>query len=446
MFQTIRNAWKVDDLRKKILFSLFILLLYRIGAQIPVPFLTPDLTTAISAQTAGSIFDYMNILSGGAFAQATLFALGVSPYITASIVIQLLAVAIPALERLSKEGEEGKKKMNQITRIVTVALSLLTAIGYYLMLKNGAGSGENWVVEFTKNGVFEMFVIIACYCAGSSLVMWLAEKINENGIGNGISLILFINIISRGPAIVGQLIDLCMGKNTAIAHWVGIVIAVGALVLGIAMLILIVFINDSERRIPVQYAKKVVGRKMYGGQNSTLPIKLNNTGVMPLIFASSIVSLPATIGMFIPNKNKFWEGFFNLFNTDSWLYAVLTLILIVAFAYFYILISFNPVEVSNNLKRNGGSIPGIRPGKPTSDYITKVLNRITLLGAIFLAIIAVVPMFINIIVSLATGTANLMSALSFGGSSIIIVVGVIIETAKEIEGQMTMRHYKGFLE
>jgi preprotein translocase subunit SecY len=276
--------------------------------------------------------------------------------------------------------------------------------------------------------------------------MWLAEKINENGIGNGISLILFINIISRGPAIVGQLIDLCAGKNAAIAHWVGIVIAVGSLILGLAMLILIVFINDSERRIPVQYAKKVVGRKMYGGQNSTLPIKLNNTGVMPLIFASSIVSLPATIGMFIPNKNKFWEGFFNLFNTDSWLYAVLTLILIVAFAYFYILISFNPVEVSNNLKRNGGSIPGIRPGNPTSDYITKVFNRITLLGAIFLAIIAVVPMFINIIVSLATGTANLMSALSFGGSSIIIVVGVIIETAKEIEGQMTMRHYKGFLE
>ena len=446
MFQTIRNAWKVDDLRKKILFSLFILLLYRIGAQIPVPFLTPDLATQMNQATAGSIFEYLNILSGGAFAQATLFALGVSPYITASIVIQLLAVAIPALERLSKEGEEGKKKMNQITRVVTVGLALLTAIGYYFMLDNGAGQGASYIVTSGLPKAFVAVVIIACYCAGSSLVMWLAEKINENGIGNGISLILFINIISRGPAIVGQLISLCTGKVTGLPLWGGIAIAAGSVILGVAMLIFIVFINDSERRIPIQYAKKVVGRKMYGGQNSTLPIKLNNTGVMPLIFASSIVSLPATIGMFFPNKNKFWKGFFDLFATDGWLYAVLTLILIIAFAYFYILISFNPVEVSNNLKRNGGSIPGIRPGKPTSDYITKVLNRITLLGAIFLAIVAVIPMFINIIVSLISGIPNLMSALSFGGSSIIIVVGVIIETAKEIEGQMTMRHYKGFLE
>ena len=436
MFQTIRNAWKLDDLRKKIIFSLFILLLYRIGAQIPVPFLSPDLATSMAQATQGSILEYLNILSGGAFAQATLFALGVSPYITASIVIQLLAVAIPALERLSKEGEEGKKKLNQITRVVTVALALITAVGYYFMLRNGAGSGQSYL---TDNGVFAAFVIVACYCAGSSLVMWLAEKINENGIGNGISLILFINIVSRGPAIVDALIKYVTGQATG-KLWSGLLIGIGGFVIGLAMIILIVFINDSERRIPIQYAKKVVGRKMYGGQNSTLPIKLNNTGVMPIIFASSIVSLPATIGMFFPTKNKFWTGFFNLFSTDSWLYAVLTLILIIAFAYFYILISFNPVEVSNNLKQNGGSIPGIRPGKPTSDYITKVLNRITLLGAIFLAIIAVFPMVLNIF------TNNAMSALAFGGSSIIIVVGVIIETAREIEGQMTMRHYKGFLE
>ena len=436
MFQTIRNAWKLDDLRAKILFSLFILLLYRIGAQIPVPFLSPDLATSMSQATQGSILEYLNILSGGAFAQATLFALGVSPYITASIVIQLLAVAIPALERLSKEGEEGKKKLNQITRYVTVALALITAIGYYMMLRTGMGSGTAYI---TDTGVFAAFVIIACYCAGSSLVMWLAEKINENGIGNGISLILFINIISRGPAIVDSLIKYVTGQATK-QLWTGILIGVGGLVIGIGMIILIVFINDSERRIPVQYAKKVVGRKMYGGQSSTLPIKLNNTGVMPIIFASSIVSLPATIGMFFTKKNAFWTGFFDLFATDSWLYAVLTLVLIIAFAYFYILISFNPVEVSNNLKKNGGSIPGIRPGKPTSDYITKVLNRITLIGAIFLAIIAVFPMIINLF------TNNAMSALAFGGSSIIIVVGVIIETAREIEGQMTMRHYKGFLE
>ncbi len=449
MFQTIKNAWKLDDLRKKILFTLFVLLLYRIGAQIPVPFLAADLVSSMNQATQGSIFEYLNILSGGAFSQATLFALGVSPYITSSIVIQLLTVAIPALERLSKEGEEGKKKLNQLTRIVTVALALLTAVGYYFMLDSGAGTGMSYIETNGLNKVFVAFVIVACYCAGSSLVMWLAEKINESGIGNGISLILFINIVSRGPAILGQLINLVTGKATAgteIPHWVGILIAVGSLILGLAMLILIVYVNDSERRIPVQYAKKVVGRKMYGGQNSTLPIKLNNTGVMPIIFASSIVSLPATIGMFFPNKTGFWKGFFDLFATDGWLYAVLTLVLIVAFAYFYILISFNPVEVSNNLKRNGGSIPGIRPGKPTSDYITKVLNRITFIGAIFLAIIAVVPMVINIIVNLATDGSNIMSALSFGGSSIIIVVGVIVETAREIEGQMTMRHYKGFLE
>ncbi len=431
MLQTIKNAWKTPDLKKKILFALFILLLYRIGAAIPIPFLQADLTAQMNEMTTG-ILEYLNILSGGAFAQATLFALGISPYITASIVIQLLAVAIPALERLSQDGDEGKKKLNQITRYVTVALGLMTAIGYYFMLKN-----YNYLANTT---VFAAVVIIACYCAGSALVMWLAEKINENGIGNGISLILFINIVSRGPAIVNALIKYAKGEGVT-HQWQGILIVIGSVLLFFIMTILIVFINDSERRIPVQYAKKVVGRKMYGGQNSTLPIKLNNTGVMPIIFASSIVSIPATIGMFVnPKKGSFWAGFFDLFNSGSWLYAVLTLVLIVAFAYFYILISFNPVEVSNNLKKQGGSIPGIRPGKPTSDYITKILNRITLIGAIFLAFIAVVPMIINIC------TGGKMNGLTFGGSSIIIVVGVAIETMREIEGQLTMRHYKGFLE
>ena len=432
MLQTIKNAWKTPDLRRKILFALFILLLYRIGAQIPIPFMKAELTSQMESMTTG-ILEYLNILSGGAFAQATLFALGISPYITASIVIQLLAVAIPALERLSQDGEEGKKKLNQITRYVTVALGLMTAVGYYFMLKN---------YDYLENtGVFAAIVIIACYCAGSALVMWLAEKINENGIGNGISLILFINIVSRGPTILQALIKYAKGEGVS-AHWKGILIVVGSVLLFLIMTVLIVFINDSERRIPVQYAKKVVGRKMYGGQNSTLPIKLNNTGVMPIIFASSIVSLPATIGAFCNNggDSKFWKGFFDLFSSSSWLYAALTLVLIIAFAYFYILISFNPVEVSNNLKKQGGSIPGIRPGKPTSDYITKILNRITLIGAIFLAFIAVVPMIINI------ATGGLMNGLTFGGSSIIIVVGVAIETAREIEGQLTMRHYKGFLE
>lgn len=433
MFQTLKNAWQTADLKKKILFSLFILLLYRIGAQIPVPFLIPDLAEQMNTATQGSILEYLNILSGGAFSQATLLALGISPYITSSIVIQLLAVAIPALEKLSQEGEEGKKKLNQITRYVTVALALMTAIGYYFMLRN-----YNYLSD---TSVFAAIVIISCYCAGSALVMWLAEKINDQGIGNGISLILLVNIVSRGPAIVNSLVGYITGAKTNVPRWGGILIVVGSILLLLIMTVLVVFINDSERRIPVQYAKKVVGRKMYGGQASNLPIKLNNTGVMPIIFASSIVSLPATIGMFVqPKEGTFWHGFFELFDSKSWLYAVLTLVLIVAFAYFYILISFNPVEVSNNLKKNGGSIPGIRPGKPTTDYITKILNRITLIGAIFLAFIAVVPMIINIC------TGNAMSGLTFGGSSIIIVVGVIIETAREIEGQLTMRHYKGFLE
>ncbi len=440
MFQTIRNAWKLADLRRKILFVLFILLLYRVGAQIPVPFMDGSVAASIAQQTEGSILQYLNILSGGAFSQATLFALGISPYITSSIVIQLLSVAIPALERLAKEGEEGKKKINQITRVVTVALALITAIGYMMMM-DGYGLLS---IPAGVNEIFAKIVIIACYCAGSSLVMWLAEKINENGIGNGISLILFVNIVASAPTIVTSLVNLCKGSVEGVNQVVGIILAIVGVIIGIAMIVFIVFITNSERRIPVQYAKKVVGRKMYGGQNSTLPIKLNNTGVMPIIFASSIISLPATIGMIIENAggklNGFWEGFFNFFSTDNWPYAVLTFILIIAFAYFYILISFNPVEVSNNLKKNGGSIPGIRPGKPTSDYITRVLNRITLIGAIFLGFIAVIPMIINLC------SGGIMSGLAFGGSSIIIVVGVVIETAREIEGQMTMRHYKGFLD
>ncbi len=433
MLQTIRNAWKIDDLRKKLLYVMFILLLYRVGAQIPVPFLTGDLAASMNAATEGSILQYLNILSGGAFANATLFALGISPYITSSIVIQLLTVAIPALENIAKDGEEGKKKLNQLTRIVTVALALMTAIGYYFMLRN--------YDYLTDKSVFAAIVIITCYCAGSSLVMWLAEKINENGIGNGISLILFANIVSSGPAIANSLLTLVKGQYEGVSQVWGIVIAIASIIIGLGMVVLIVFITNSERRLPVQYAKKVVGRKMYGGQSSTLPIKVNNTGVMPIIFASSIVSLPATIGMFFDySKSKFWKGFFELFSTDSWLYAVLTLVLIIAFAYFYILISFNPVEISNNLKKNGGSIPGIRPGKPTSDYITRVLNRVTLIGAIFLGFIAVFPMILNIV------SGGVMAGLAFGGSSIIIVVGVVLETAREIEGQMTMRHYRGFLE
>ena len=429
MFKTIANAWKTVDLRKKILFTVLIVLLYRVGTAIPVPFLTAQVLSSSLLSSQGSLFQYLNILSGGAMSQATLFALGVSPYITASIVIQLLTIAIPYLERISKEGEEGQKKLNQLTRIATVVLGLVTSFGYYKLLENNNA--------ITNKGVFPAFVIILSYCAGSSLVMWLAEKINENGIGNGISIILFANIVSRLPSMIHNLWSAYLTSGNAGK----IILGIGVIIVSLAATALIVFITDSERRLPIQYAKKVVGRKMYGGQSSTLPLKVNMTGVMPMIFANSIVSIPATIQMFVnPKQGSFWAGFFNLFGTDGWLYAALTAILIVAFAYFYVTISFNPIEVANNLKKNGGFIPGIRPGKPTSDYITKVLSRITLIGALFLVVIAVVPLVANII------SGAKLSSLAFTGSSIIIVVGVVLETAREIESQMTMRHYKGFLE
>lgn len=386
MFKTIANAWKTVDLRKKILFTVLIVLLYRVGTAIPVPFLNAQVLSSSLLSSQGSLFQYLNILSGGAMSQATLFALGVSPYITASIVIQLLTIAIPYLERISKEGEEGQKKLNQLTRIATVVLGLVTSFGYYKLLENNNA--------ITNKGVFPAFVIILSYCAGSSLVMWLAEKINENGIGNGISIILFANIVSRLPSMIHNLWSAYLTSGNAGK----IILGIGVIIVSLAATALIVFITDSERRLPIQYAKKVVGRKMYGGQSSTLPLKVNMTGVMPMIFANSIVSIPATIQMFVnPKQGSFWAGFFNLFGTDGWLYAALTAILIVAFAYFYVTISFNPIEVANNLKKNGGFIPGIRPGKPTSDYITKVLSRITLIGALFLVVIAVVPLVANII-------------------------------------------------
>ena len=442
MFETIRNAWKIADLKKKLLFTLMIIVLYRVGTAIPIPYVNSAALSSSMLATGGSIFAYLNILTGSAFSNATLFALGINPYITASIVMQLLCIAIPYLENLSKEGEEGKKKINQITRYVTVALGLITAIGYYQLLKS-----YNLLVD---SGLFQAVVIITCYCAGSSLVMWLAEKINENGIGNGISLILFANIISRIPSFVLQIWNLITGKTTftrrdettfTVPIWAGIILAVLAIVISVAMIAFIVWMTNSERRIPIQYAKKVVGRKMYGGQSSNLPLKVNMTGVMPIIFASSICSIIPTIAMFVnPAKGSFWDKFFDIFSTDGILYAVFTFILIIAFAYFYTSISFNPVEVANNLKTNGGSIPGIRPGRPTAEYITKILNRVTFIGAILLSVVAVLPLIINLI------SGGNFSALAFGGSSIIIVVGVVLETIREIEAQMTMRHYKGFLE
>ena len=388
--------------------------------------------------TDGNFLEYLNILTGGALSQATIFSLSITPFINASIIMQLLTYALPPLERLRDEGEEGRKKIEKITSFVAMALAFFMAYAYYVTLTRMEDENGNSAIRFTEGWekYLSAAVIILCFVAGASLVVWMGNRISDKGIGNGVSMILFAGIAARFPVDAGVLVELTKSKPEKYLF-----VSLGYLVFVIFEIGFIVFMNEAERRIPIQYAKKVVGRKMYGGQNSTLPIKLNNTGVMPIIFASSIVSLPATIGMFVnPKAGGFWDKFFKVFDSGSPLYAVLTFVLIIAFAYFYILISFNPVEVSNNLKKNGGSIPGIRPGKPTSDYITKVLNRITLIGAIFLSFIAVFPMILNLI------TGNAMSGLTFGGSSIIIIVGVVIETAREIEGQMTMRHYKGFLE
>ena len=430
MFQTLKNAWKTPELKSKLLFTLLIIVLYRLGANIPVPYIDHSVMESANLFAGGSIFAYLNILSGEAFGKATLFALGVSPYITSSIVMQLLSIAIPALEKLSKDGEEGRKKITAITRYVTVGLALITSIGYAMYLKTAG--------MVSQVSAFDMIVIIACYCAGSSLVMWLAEKINEYGIGNGISMILFANIISSFPGMVASMLAM-VNTATVGSTILGIVLFILSIVLTLAMFVIIIWMTDSERRIPVQYAKRVVGRKMYGGQGTNLPLKVNMTGVMPIIFASSIVSIPATIASFFPNSG-FWKSVLEVFNYNTWLYILIEFILLVLFAYFYVSISFNPVEVANNLKKQGGAVPGIRPGKPTSDYITKVLNRITLVGALILSVICILPMCINII---AGGT---FASLAFGGSSIIIVVGVALETFRELEAQMSLRNYKGFLD
>ena len=441
IFTTMRDVWNVMDLRKKIVFTIIILALYRIGTQVPVPFLDPGVVYIMRAQTEGTVFGFLNLMSGDALNQATLFALSISPYITSSIVMQLLCVAIPTFERWSKEeGEGGKKKISQITRCLTVALALVTAFGYYQILRRSNA--------ITDTSFFAGLVIVACYCAGASLIMWLGEKINESGIGNGISIILFVNIISRMPSIVSNFLSMF-----ASGLIIPIIFAILGILCMIAMVYFIVFFSNSERRIPVQYAKRVVGRKMYGGQSSNLPIKLNMSGVMPIIFANSIVAIPATIAMMFGGgqpSSGFWGAFFNLFNPSSIIYIVIFIGLLVAFAYFYISISFNPIEVSNNLKKNGGFVPGIRPGQPTTDYITKILMRITLIGALFLVVIAGLPMIISSIASwdIFTGSviAPSLQALAFGGTSVLIVVGVAMETAREIEAQMTMRHFKGFLE
>ena len=424
MFSTLRNAWKIPELRKKLIFTLIVLLIYRLGSCVPVPYVNIDLLAeTFRLRFADTVLGLYNAMSGSAFSQATVFALGIQPYINASIIIELLTIAIPALERLAKEGgEEGRKKIKNITRYSTIGLGLLMGFAYFIMLKNYNLLNEG------QTGFLYGLVIVLTFTAGASFLMWMGEQIDEFGIGNGISMILFAGIVSRIPSLVTNLFSM--------KWYVSVLLVVGIL----AIVVFIVFITDSERRIPVQYAKRVVGRKMYGGQNTHLPIKVNMSGVLPIIFAQSIASLPATIVAFTgTGSSGFWNWMNTyVFDTKSVVYMVCYFLLIIAFSYFYATIQFNPIEIANNLKKNGGFIPGFRPGKPTSDFILKVINKITLFGALYLAIIALLPIIVGNILG--------NRSLGIGGTSVIIVVGVALETVKAMEAQMLMRHYKGFLE
>ncbi len=425
MFSTLQNAWKIPELRKKLIFTMLVLLIYRIGNVIPVPFINAaTLATYFDSTLSNTILGLYDAMSGSAFSQASVLALGIQPYINASIIIQLLTVAIPALERMAKEeGEAGKKKIERITRYTTVAIGLLLGFAYYTMLRNYGTQGLPIIAE---DGFLPAIVIILAFTAGSSVVMWLGEQITEFGIGNGISMILFANIISGLPSTLNRLLNL--------PWWLGIVIAVIMLLL----VVFIIFINDAERRIPIQYAKRVVGRKVYGGQNTNLPIKVSMSGVMPIIFAQSIASLPATICTFIGRTEGHW-WYDNVWASSTWFYAVFYGLLIFFFSWFYSTIQYDPVEISNNLKKNGGFIPGFRPGKPTADFIKKVIGKIVVFGAVYLAIVALLPIIGG---NLVPGVQNL----AIGGTSVIIVVGVALETVKALEAQMLMRHYKGFLD
>lgn len=427
MLETIRNAWKVVDLRKKILYTLGMIIIFRLGSCIPVPLLDPNQLKAMFQSTDNSLFGFIDLVSGGAFQNATIFAMSITPYINSSIIIQLLCVAIPALERLQKQGEDGRKKIAQIQRIGTVVLALIQAVGLYFMLKS-----YNAV---TMTGFWAAIIIIITFSAGTAFLMWLGEQITEKGVGNGISLIIFAGIVSRVPSMARSLYQYMVNGT------MGLVGAIVLLIIALAVVMGVVAMNEAERRISVQYAKRVVGRKMYGGQSTHIPIKVASAGVIPIIFAMSIMAFPGTIAAFAgvsASSGGFWGGFLKVFSPTHWLYAVLYFLLIIFFTYFYTAIQFNPIEMANNMKKNGGFIPGIRPGRPTSDYINRVLSKITLAGAIFLGIIAVIPIFMNLGLHI--------NNFSIGGTSLLIVVGVALETVTQLESQMIMRHYKGFLE
>ena len=458
MIQTIRKAWAIPELRRKIVFTMLILLIFRIGNAITVPYIDTDILKNQLDSMGTTYFGLLNAMSGGAFSMATVFALSIQPYINSSIIIQLLTVAIPYLEQLSKDGgEEGRKKIQSITRYTTIAIAVLQAVGYYFMMQRYG------ILQEGGEGVWPALVIIVTLIAGSSFVMWMGEQVNEFGIGNGISMILFAGILSRIPSMVVGLVDgVSMWSNiqsgdmtleslqsagysaenaqrvmdSAIPPWGAVLLVIGML----ALIVFIVFINDAERRIPVQYAKRQVGRRMYGGQSSNLPMKVGMAGVLPIIFAQSIASLPITVWSFIgiPDEGTVPYAIYHAIDAQSVIYMIVYFIMIIGFSYFYATIQFNPVEIANNMKKQGGFIPGFRPGKPTIDFIKRVLNRITFFGAIYLGIVALCPLIVGKIVQ--------NSSVSIGGTSVIIVVGVALETVKALESQMIMRQYKGFLE
>ena len=434
MLATLRNAWRVDDIKKKLLFMMFIVLLYRLGNAVTVPYVDTAMLSVYFQQLNNTVLGLINTMSGSALERASIFALSIQPYINASIIMQLLTIAIPALERMRKEGgEEGKKKIEKITRYGTVSIAAIQGYAYYTLISRGDPMTGGSMLDPSATGIWPAIVIVATFMTGSALLMWMGEQITEFGIGNGISVILFVSIVARFPTEVGQMITQTITNPSN--WWIYALMMLGAL----AIVVLIVIVQNSERRIPVQYSKRVVGRKMYGGQSTHLPMKVNMSGVLPVIFAKSIASIPATIVVFVPAWSDTW--LMQVLDTTSIPYMILYFLLIVFFSYFYSTVQFNPVEIANNLKKNGGFIPGFRAGKPTSEFIQKVLTKITLFGALYLAIIAITP----IIVSYFSETAR-MSGIALGGTSIIIVVSVALETIKQLESQLLMRHYKGFLE
>ncbi len=441
MFKTLKDAWMIKDIRKKLLYTFVMIIIFRLGCALVVPFLNTEIVASWMSENAtnGNFLEYLNIITGGALAQSTVFSLSITPYINASIIMQLLTYALPPLERMREEGEEGQKRLNKITAAVAMALALFMSFAYYLTLKNGMGAvvaGAN-----TFENVFIGAVIVMSFVAGTSIVVWMGNRINDNGIGNGISMILFAGILARFPEMIGTLVSLTADEPNPYLF-----VSIAVIILFVAIIAFIVFMNNAERRIPIQYPKRVVGRKQYGGQTTHIPVKVMMSGVMPIIFAMSFMSLPSTIELFKPtyaNPEGFWQnfynGFINFFRMNSGWYALIYFILIIAFNFFYVSMQYNPIEIANNLRQNNGGIPGIRPGKPTSDYIQRVLNKITLVGAFFLGIIAIFPIFMTMI------DQNL-SSLAMGGTTVLIVVSVALETARTLESEMMMRHHKGFLE